>query len=153
MSARVWGTSHLHHYIFKQEILIIFKNTKFYSIKEKKRLKMEIVFFVFLFLFFATLPLYHKVIIKGVGQLNINTPPRIQISVHKKGCLDERLQNLYKSMTENYCPFLVLFKLQVLLKLCLLPDERLDAKLGVTENRCVLFNRSIYAYLALLPQH
>ena len=32
-------------------------------------------------------------------------------------------------------------------------DERLGAKLRVTENRCVLFNLSIYVYLALLPQH
>ena len=30
-----------------------------------------------------------KVIFKGVRQLNINTPPRIQISVHKKGWMDE----------------------------------------------------------------
>ena len=32
-------------------------------------------------------------------------------------------------------------------------DERLDAKLRVTENRCVLFNSLTYVYLALLPQH
>ena len=30
-----------------------------------------------------------KVIFKGVRQLNINTPPRMQISVHKKGWMDE----------------------------------------------------------------
>ena len=30
-----------------------------------------------------------KVIFKGVRQLNINTPPRMQISVHKKGWIDE----------------------------------------------------------------
>ena len=30
-----------------------------------------------------------KVIFKGVWQLNINTPPRMQISVHKKGWMDE----------------------------------------------------------------
>jgi len=30
-----------------------------------------------------------KVIFKGVQQLNINTPPRMQISVHKKGWMDE----------------------------------------------------------------
>ena len=30
-----------------------------------------------------------KVIFKGVRQLNINMPPRIQISVHKKGWMDE----------------------------------------------------------------
>ena len=27
------------------------------------------------------------------------------------------------------------------------------AKLRVTENRCVIFNRSTHVYLALLPQH
>ena len=32
-------------------------------------------------------------------------------------------------------------------------DERLGAKLRVTENRCVLFNSLTYVYLALLPQH
>ena len=40
-----------------------------------------------------------KVIFKGVRQLNINTPPRIQISVHKKGWMDEEgiffLHNAY----------------------------------------------------------
>ena len=30
-----------------------------------------------------------KVTFKGVRQLNINTPPRMQISVHKKGWMDE----------------------------------------------------------------
>ena len=30
-----------------------------------------------------------KVIFKGVRQLNINTPPRMQISVHKKGWMSE----------------------------------------------------------------
>ena len=30
-----------------------------------------------------------RVIFKGVRQLNINTPPRMQISVHKKGWMDE----------------------------------------------------------------
>ena len=34
-----------------------------------------------------------------------------------------------------------------------LSDERLGAKLRVTENRCVLFNSLTYVYLALLPQH
>ena len=37
--------------------------------------------------------------------------------------------------------------------LTVLSDERLGAKLRVTENRCVIFNRSTYVYLALLPQH
>ena len=31
-----------------------------------------------------------KVIFKGVRQLNINTPPRMQVSVHKKGWMDEK---------------------------------------------------------------
>ena len=35
----------------------------------------------------------------------------------------------------------------------LLSDERLGAKLRVTENRCVIFNPPTYVYLALLPQH
>ena len=34
-----------------------------------------------------------------------------------------------------------------------LSDERLGAKLRVTENRCVIFNPPTYVYLALLPQH
>ena len=34
-----------------------------------------------------------------------------------------------------------------------LSDNRLRAKLRVTEIRCVLFNPSTYVYLALLPQH
>ena len=34
-----------------------------------------------------------------------------------------------------------------------LSDERLGAKLRVTENRCVLFDSFIYIYSALLPQH
>ena len=34
-----------------------------------------------------------------------------------------------------------------------LSDERLGAKLRVTENRCILFNSLTYVYLALLPQH
>ena len=34
-----------------------------------------------------------------------------------------------------------------------LSDQRLGAKLRVTENRCVLFNSLTYVYLALLPQH
>ena len=34
-----------------------------------------------------------------------------------------------------------------------LSDERLGAKLRVTENRCVLFNSLAYVDLALLPQH
>ena len=34
-----------------------------------------------------------------------------------------------------------------------LSDERLGAKLRVTENRCVLFNSLTYVFLALLPQH
>ena len=29
-----------------------------------------------------------KVIFKGVRQLNINAPPRMQVSVHKQGCMD-----------------------------------------------------------------
>ena len=33
-----------------------------------------------------------------------------------------------------------------------LSDERLSAKLRVTENRCVLFNSLTYVCLALLPQ-
>ena len=32
-------------------------------------------------------------------------------------------------------------------------DERLGAKLRVTENRCVLFDSFTYIYPALLPQH
>ena len=35
----------------------------------------------------------------------------------------------------------------------LLCDERLGAKLRVTENRSVLFNSLTYVCLALLPQH
>ena len=34
-----------------------------------------------------------------------------------------------------------------------LSDERLGAKLRVTENRCVLFNSLTFVYLALLTQH
>ena len=34
-----------------------------------------------------------------------------------------------------------------------LSDERLGAKLRVTENRCVLFDSFTYIYSALLPQH
>ena len=34
-----------------------------------------------------------------------------------------------------------------------LSDERLGAKLRVTENRCVLFDSFTYIYPALLPQH
>ena len=34
-----------------------------------------------------------------------------------------------------------------------LSDERLGAKLRVTENQRVLFNSLTYVYLALLPQH
>ena len=34
-----------------------------------------------------------------------------------------------------------------------LSDERLGAKLRVTENRCVLFYSFTYIYSALLPQH
>ena len=34
-----------------------------------------------------------------------------------------------------------------------LSDERLGAKLRITENRCVLFNSLNYVYLALLPKH
>ena len=32
-------------------------------------------------------------------------------------------------------------------------DERLGAKLRITENRCVLFNSLAYVYLALPTQH
>ena len=34
-----------------------------------------------------------------------------------------------------------------------LSDERLGAKLTVTENRCVLFDSFTYIYSALVPQH
>ena len=42
-----------------------------------------------------------KVIFKGVRQLNINTPPRMQVSVHKKGWMDE------KGMSVKFCLFLI----------------------------------------------
>ena len=47
-----------------------------------------------------------KVIFKGVQQLNINTPPRMQISVHKKGWMDEEgMFYLHTVCSENKTRF------------------------------------------------
>ena len=71
------------------------------------------------------------------------------------GCQPSILQKLNQKERKVYTrpsrePYLNTYRINIYK---VLSDERLGAKLRVTENRCVLFDSFTYIYSALLPQY